>query len=265
MSSLLPDPVQTPLLEVAALLWDPLAKLVGQEPEALGLASRDRLTSRSGHPVRALAERVARAFGDVRFDLYLDARKASQARLLVAEPVALVLPPGFADRPEREQVAVIARLLTFVALDIPWLEELSADDTDGVLFGGLRAGMELWGHAELSPSADKHANAWRPRIAKAAGRKLKRALDESGRKIRAQADTSVWRQAVRVAALRASYVLSGDLAATLGQASELAPELAAAKGPALAAKLFAHPLTREVVAFALSDKAQELRRACGTA
>jgi cellulose synthase operon protein C len=264
VSSLLPDVEQAPLLDAAALLWEPLAKLVREEPEALGLSPRDRLTARSPHPVRVLADRIARAFGELRFDLYLDARKAGPGRVLAGEPAALVLPPGFGERPEREQAAILARLLCYVALDVPWLEELSVGETDGVLFGGLRAGMELWGHGELSPSAEKSASAWRPRIAKLAGRKLKRTLDESGRRIRAQADTSAWRQAVRIAALRAAYVLSGDLQATLNPSSALDAELVTAKGASLTAKLFAKPLTREVVVFALSDAAQDLRQTCGT-
>jgi hypothetical protein len=265
VSSLLADAVQAPLLDVAILLAEPLAKLLRQEPDSLGLSSRDRLTARSTHPVRLLADRVARAFGDLRFDLYLGAATAGSGRLLPSETPALVLPAGFEDQPEIDQAAALARLLAYVALDIPWVPELSVGDTDGVLFGALRVGVDLWGQGDLAPGAETSANAWRPRLAKSASRKSKRALEDSAQKIRAQADTSAWREAMYITSLRAAYVLTGDLRATLGQASKLDAELASARGPALASKLFAKPVTRELVVFALSDAAIDLRRACGTA
>jgi len=265
LASIMGDTAQTPLLDVAALLCKTIAKLVRQDPETLGVSSRDRLTSRASHPARALAERMARAFGDLRFDLYVDATATAIPRLLSGDPPALILPGGFADLSEVDQAAGLARLLTYVALDIPWVEEATGDDVDGILFGALRVGSELWGQGELSPNAEVAASAWRPSIATAASRKVKRALEETAQRIRPQADTSAWRQAMRVAGLRAAYVVTGDLTATLRQAIRADRELGQAAGSLLAAKLFEDPITREVVVFALSDSALALRRSAGTA
>jgi hypothetical protein len=267
LSSLLHDTAQAPLLEVAAMLWETISKLVRQEPETLGLSARDRLTSRTSHPVRALADRVARGFGDVRFDLYLNASKAGTGRLLPGDPSALVLPPGFEDQPEVEQTATLARLLTYVALDIPWVEELPASDVDGILFGALRVGLNLWGQGELSPSAEMNVGQWRQRMVKAvkaASRKVRRALEESAQRLHAPADSSLWRDAMRITGLRAAFVVTGDLTTALNQAMKLAPDLAGVHGHTLATKLFAQPLTRELMVFALSDTAVTLRRDAGT-
>ena len=165
LASLMGDAAKTPLLDVAALLWKTIAKLVRQDPETLGVSSRDRLTSRASHPARALADRVARAFGDLRFDLYVDATATAIPRLLPGDPPALILPGGFGDLSEVDQAAALARLLTYVALDIPWVEEAAGDDVDGILFGALRVGSELWGQGELSPNGEVAASAWRARIA----------------------------------------------------------------------------------------------------
>ena len=265
VSTLVGDATQTPLLDVAAILSETAAKLVRQDPEMLGVSARDRLTSRASHPTRALAVRVARAFGDLRFDLYVDASGTQVPRLLSGDPPALVVPLGFGDLSEVEQAAGLARLLTYVALDIPWLEEVTGDDADGILYGAMRTGSELWGQGELTPSADMAASAWRGRIAKAAGRKVKRALEETAARIRPQADTTAWRQAMRVAAMRAAYVVTGDLSATLTQAIRTDRDLTQVAGDRLAAKLFAHPITRELLVFALSDAALALRRSAGTA
>jgi hypothetical protein len=265
VSTLVADSAQTPLLDVAAMLGETVAKLVRQDPETLGVSLRDRLTSRASHPTRVLADRVARAFGDLRFDLYVDASGTQAPRLLSGDPPALVLPRGFGDLAEVEQAAGLARLLTYVALDIPWVEEVTGDDADGILYGAMRVGSELWGKGELSPNAELAASAWRGRMAKAASRKVKRALEESSGRIRAQADTTAWRGSMRVAGLRAAYVVTGDLTATLAQAIRTDRDLSQVPSDSLAAKLFAHPVTRELVIFALSDSALALRRSAGTA
>ena len=264
VASLLSDEAQTPLLGVAGLLSEAVPKWIRQEPEAFGTSASQRLTSRASHPVRALADRIARAFGDLQFDLYPDAPGTEVGRVLSGAPPALVLPQKFAERPEVDQAAELARLLTYVALDIPWVEEASAENVDGILFGALRAGSEFWGQGELSPSADMSAGQWRPRITKNVGRRIKRSLEETAQRIRAQADTSLWRQAVRVTSLRAAYVVTGDLTASLAQILRLDRELGQ-DSELLSARLFDHPLARELVLFALSDSALALRQAVGTA
>ncbi len=265
VASLIGEEIQRPLLDVAAMLLDAVTKLVRKDPETLGVSARDRLTSRAGHPTRILADRVARAFGDPRFDLYVDASATTAPRLLPGDPPALILPSGFGDLSEVEQAACLAQLLTYVALDIPWVEEVADDDVDGILYGALRAGSELWGRGELAQGAEIAASAWRARMAKAVHRKVKRALEETAQRIRPQADTTAWRQAMRVAGLRAAYVVTGDLTATLSQAVRADGELAKASGDQLAAKVFAHPIARELIAFAVSDSALALRRSAGTA
>lgn len=265
IASTLLDSTQVPLLEVASLLWEAVVKLVRVEPEALGVSARDRLTSRTSHPMRALADRVARGFGDLRFDLFVDATATQVPRLLPGDPCALVLPTQFADWPEVEQAAALARLLTYLALDIPWVEETADEDVDGILFGALRTANELWGQGEVTPDADMRAGAWRARVGKASNRKIKRALDELAERVRPQSNTSAWRQAVRVAGLRAAYLVTGDLAATLTVATRIDSELAAATGDTLAAKLLANGPCRELLSFAFSDAVLSLRRAAGSA
>jgi hypothetical protein len=261
--ALVSDQDQIPLQTVASMLLEPLSKLVQVEPETMGVSSRDRLTSRALHPVRMLADRLARGFGDLRFDVYVDATGTKRPRLLPGEIPALVFPQGFADLPETDQAAPIARLLALVALDIPWIEEVPADDVDGILFGGLRSGFELWAQGELSPNVEMSAGAWRVRIAKVAGRKLRRSLDEMAQRIKSQSGTLAWRQAMRIASLRAAYAMTGDLTFTLDEAmwldqrEELVDDLPA--------KLLANPVTRELILFALSDAGTALRRNVGSA
>ncbi len=264
VASLLSDEAQLPLLETATLLAEAAPKWLRQEPEAFGVTANERLSERAPHPVRALADRMARAFGELRFDLYLDAPGTHVARVLSGEPAALVLPPKFGERPELEQAAELARLLAYVALDIAWAGDATPENVDGILFASLRIGSDLWGQGELSPDADTSAGLWRARIAKSIGRKLKRSLEEAAQKVRPQPDSSSWRQAVRSASIRAAYVLTGDLPASLGQALRAEGERADDWNDAMLTRLFDDPVARELLSFALSDAALPLRRSAGT-
>ena len=255
---------QTPLLELAALLGEPVGKVLRQDPESLGVSTRDRLTSRASHPLRALADRVARVFGDLRFDLYIEAPATKTPRLLDTETPSIVLPKGFAGFSEVEQAAALARLLAYVALDVPWLDDVSDEDADGILFGGLRTVSEFWGRGELSSAAESAVASWRPRLTKAASRKVKRGLEDLATRLRPQTEASTWARAVRAAGLKAAYVTSGDLSATLRQTIRADVDLRECARDALPASLLAAPTVCELITFALSDAATALRRAAGT-
>jgi cellulose synthase operon protein C len=260
VASLLPDETQSALLETAMILAEAAPKWIRQEPEAFGTASSERLSSRGSHPVRALADRIARAFGDLQFDIYLDAPATRVGRVLSGAPAALVLPPEFTELPELEQAAELARLLAYVALDIPWVDDATPETVDGILFGALRVGSELWGQGELSPDADRNAGLWRARIVKGVGRRLKRSLEEAAQKVRPQTDSSLWRQAVRSVSVRAAYVITDDLPASMGQVLRADREPLDNPGDALSARLFEYPVSRDLILFALSEAALALRQ-----
>ncbi len=253
------------LLEVAAALSEVVPKLLRVDAAALGLSTRERLAARAPHALRGLADRFARAFGDLRFDLFVEAASVASPRLLPGDPAAIVLPRGYAELTEAEQTAGLARLLTYVALEVPWIEELPADDIDGLLFGALQVGRESWGQGQMSPRAEASADAWRPRVQRAAGRKLKRTLEELATRVPAQADTQSWQFAVRMAGFRLAFVLTGNLGAALNHVLWREREANQASRDALLAKLFETPALRDTILFALSDSSVPLRRAAGTA
>jgi len=176
----------------------------------------------------------------------------------------MALPRGFGDLGETEQAAGLARMIAYIALDVPWIDELSPEDIDGFLFGALRVGSEAWGAGRVGASADASADLWRSRAAKALSRKAKRALEELAPRVPAQTDTAAFRHSVRLAAFRAAYVLSGDVSATLSQAMRIDRELVQTPPDAIASKVFEHPVTRDIVVFALSDASLSLRRSAGT-
>jgi len=253
-----------PWPEVAATLAEIMPKVLRADPFALGLSPRDRLPPRAPHPLRVLADRLARAFGELRFDLFVEAASVGVPRIIPSDPPAIVLPRGYGDLNENEQAAGIARLLVYVALNVPWIEELAPDDLEGLLLGALRLGNESFGEGRLSNGADANAEIWRPRIAKAAGRKQKRALEELVQRVDAFADPQAFRQSVRTAGVRAAYLLTGDIVSTLNHMLRIDRDLSQAPRSDVPQKLLAHPMTRDLIFYALAPETLTLRRTVGT-
>jgi hypothetical protein len=262
---LVPPDVSRPWPDVAAALLEITPKLLRVDPFALGLSPRERLPPRAPHPTRALCDRFARAFGDLRFDLFVEAASVGVPRIVPSDPPAIVLPRGYGDLSENEQAVGICRLLLYLALNVPWLEDLGADDLEGMFLGALRVGNENWQEGKLAAGPDANAELWRPRIAKAAGRKQKRALEELAQRTDTYADPQAFRNAVRVASIRAAYLLTGDLVSTLNHMLRIDRDLSQLPRGEVSQKLLTHPMARDLMFYALASETHTLRRSVGTA
>jgi tetratricopeptide (TPR) repeat protein len=263
-TALLPATARGVCLETAALLGEVSLKVLRFDPALLNLSARDRLPPRSAHPLRMLADRLAMAFGDLRFDLHVEAASVSVPRILPGDPPAIILPRGYGGIVENEQAVGLARVLFYLALGIPWVEEVSVEDLDGLLLGAFRAGAEDWHHGMLAPARDANAEIWRSRVARAVGRKLKRALEDNARRARFDFDAKAWRHALRLGSFRAAYVLTGDLVSTLEHAWRVEQTLGTAARGQATRTMLENPVTRDLILYALSSEPTGLRRSAGT-
>jgi tetratricopeptide (TPR) repeat protein len=263
-SHLIPAEGRGPALELCTALSEVVPKLLRIDPFALGLSQRDRLEKRAPHPLRMIADRFARAFGDLRFDLYVDASSVSAPRLLPGDPAVIVLPRGYGDLSENEQAIGLSRLFVYLTLDVPWFDELGADDLDGLLVGARRVADERWGEGALSSVRAASAELWRPRIAKGASRKLKRTLEELAPRL-PNFDPAAVRQALRIASFRGAYVLTGDIVTTLNHVLRVDRDLAAAAKGQRIHKMLEHPVTQDLLLYALSELPAGIRRQIGSA
>jgi hypothetical protein len=257
---LAPQRVWQPWLDLCAILAELAPKILRLDPSSFGVAARDRLPPKASHELRELCDQLAPAFDERRFDLFVDAAGIGVPRLLATEPALIVLPRGYADLPPNEQAAGIGRLLAYLALDAAWLEDLGAGDLQGWLFGALRVGDEGWQRGNLSPEQESDAELWRGRIAKVAGRKQKRALEDLAARATDVVEPEVLRIAVRTASMRAAFLATGDLASTLNHFARIDRALSQLPRGALAEKLFADPAARDLVFFTLTREALTLRR-----
>jgi Tfp pilus assembly protein PilF len=253
------------LLEVAAAVAGIEAKVLRADLATLGIAARDRITSRSGHPTRILLDRVSRYLGVASVELVI-APTALRTRVLAQDEPWIVVPPAFAKHPESVQTAGLARAVARIAYGVPWLEELSPGQIEAFLVAAARQIVKGYGAADAALVAH-----YEPAIARALSRRQRKALEELAPHLSAAnapaiaADDFV--EALTRAELRAAFLVGGDLLAMFEEMRPLDAALhAATESPGTGAlgTLLQHPLAGDLVRFALTSEATALRRRLGS-
>ena len=250
-------------MRIAAALEDIAYKLLRIEPAGVGATSAMRHTSRSSHPRRIMADRLARTFGSLSFDLYVDVPSLTSPRMLPGDPPCILLPPGYENLPYNEQAVGLSRFLSAIALGVPWIGEISDEDLLGWIFGALAVGRPGWDGGGLHPAKEALASIWRPLIHKHVSRKSRRALDEVAEEVSLTMDPIAWRHAMRLASWRGAFVISGDWTSTINHVWRSERELAGIAPDRVAATLFGHSLLRDLALWGLSPETTPLLRAAG--
>jgi tetratricopeptide (TPR) repeat protein len=111
-------PSTDPAVRLIAALADVLEKIDPPELERYGLGSRDRLGARSGHPLRALSDRIAGIFGVGDFDLYVHGSPAISVEVEFSDPVSILVPPFVLKLPESAQAFALGRAFAALALKL---------------------------------------------------------------------------------------------------------------------------------------------------
>lgn len=108
------DALVEPVSPEALLLLDQLNALAGKVfvPNLLdfGVSPRGKISARGNHQLRPVVDRVCQCLGGIEVDLYV-ADNATQASLVLTDPIGIVLPMTIQNLSEAEQVFVVARLL----------------------------------------------------------------------------------------------------------------------------------------------------------
>ncbi|HEX3771510.1 MAG TPA: hypothetical protein VHV30_11615 [Polyangiaceae bacterium] len=253
------------LLEVAAAISGVESKMLRADLGALGIASRDRLTSRGGHPTRALLDRVLRQLGIADLELAI-APGALRVRVLAQDEPWIVVPPSFVKQSESVQLAALARVAARIAYGVPWLEELSPGQVGALLVAAARQVVKGYGHADAALLAQNEAA-----LTRALSRRQRKLLEELAPHLATAnakpppADDFV--QALTRAEIRAAFLVGGDLLALVEEMRPLDAALnAATESPSTRSlgTLLEHPLTGDLVRFALTGEATALRRRLGS-
>ncbi len=190
---------------------DGLGKVYGPGLERFGLTTKEKVTARTLHPLRVIADRVARVFGVTEFDLYPSTTYEGPLAVVLADPVGIVLPASFASRTEVEQIFLLARPLANIARRLHVVDALPAGDM--ALYLGalgrtadstfLPAGLDEAAVEALAKRVSKSFS-W---LSRGRGEDVARAYVQAG-----PVDAPEFVRRVKLAASRAALLVSDDAA-----------------------------------------------------
>ncbi len=259
--TLLPE-ARTPFIDVAIAIQPVVAKVLRFELGQLGVSSRERIGSRDGHPTRALADRVARCLGVPEFELYLSPGYNGPLRSFPGDPSAILGGLGFAELPETEQAFALGRAITRIALGVTWVEDVPAEVADAILMSAVRSVLPQWGLGEITPQREHALNNVIAAMKSAIGRRQRKSIEELGPTLSGNFDIRGFVNGIRRSEYRTAYVVSGDLLGGLDTMRRTDAELSrAGDNPR---SLLQHPLSSELIRFALSAESYAERRRVGT-
>jgi tetratricopeptide (TPR) repeat protein len=258
------------MLDIAAAISGIETKLLRADISEIGIASRDRISKRSGNPTRNLLDRLAKALGIPEVELVVTPN-VSRTRVLAQDALWVVVPKALTDLPEPTQLASLGRALARIALNVPWLEELPPPHIEAMLLGAARAILPTYGKDDIDVLSLKLVAQYEPNIAKELSRKQRQSVEKlipimstpQGRPI----GIDILISALARAELRIAYVLTGDVLATIDELRGLdGAFLQATESPGRGsvAAVLDHPFAGDVVRFALTPEATALRRRVGS-
>ncbi|MCW5817259.1 MAG: tetratricopeptide repeat protein [Labilithrix sp.] len=263
-SSLVPNGFgRHPIWDVAAIAGGFAGKMARVGLTEQGSSTRERVKPRTPHPIRVLFDRMLRAFGLEEVELAVSDHLVVPA--VACEDVPWVIAPSsLSNASEAWAVAALARPLARVALGVPWLGALAANEVAAILVGTSRLvtpNVSARPPERIEPFVDDFTK----RAGKAIDRKRRRALEELEPMLSTAPpfDDYVFAESVVTAETRAAFLLSGSLRASLDALATTDPPLGEALRATSADALevvFGRNTARDLATFALSSDAVSLRR-----
>lgn len=267
-SFVMPGPLgKHPIWEVGALGLSIAGKLSRIGLTDQGASTRDRVKPKAVHPARTVFDRACRIFEVVDVELAVSDH-VSAPTIACEDAIWIIVPSSLGEWPEHRALAALARPLTRIALGVPWLGAIPAEEVAAILVALAR---------QVSPSftvlpaerVEPFAQDLELRTRRALDRKKKRSLEDLSTALDASKPITVEAlvEAVVRSDARASFLVSGDLRAALSAVAAADPGLVDAlrqPSPKALSTVLSRPVTRDLVSFALSGDATALRRSLGT-
>jgi hypothetical protein len=240
-----------------AALGDAVGKVFPPDLERWGLTPRDKISAKSGHPLRGTAERVASVFGVESFDLYVHRAHAGPVQLELTDPISVLVPASVTGLAEPAMVFGLGRVFASLARGLAAIERLDADELR-LLFGAAARGVDA---SFGGGSADEEQLAsLQRRVAKAMPWLGRGAIEDAARAYAnaPPADVGEWLMAARLTSARAAVIVCDDIvsAADFLRRTEGEPTNDAAS-------FKARRLLGDLLGFWISDAAFALKRRLG--
>jgi tetratricopeptide (TPR) repeat protein len=250
------DSTATALL---AALGDAAGKVYPPELERWGLGVRDKISQKSGHPLRAVAERVAAVFGVEDFELYVHRAHSGAVQLELTDPVSVLVPASVAGLAEPGIVFALARVFASVTRGLAAIERLDGDELRLLLGAAARGADSSFGSG--TPHDDDLSSLQR-RVAKALPWLGRGAIEVAARAY-AEApprDVEEWRLSAKMTSARAAAIVCDDIVSAADLIRRTEGEQSGAQGASL---LASRRLLGDVLGFWVSDGAFAMKRRLG--
>jgi len=260
LKALLPKgPTEEAAGDLLASLGPGLPKLYPPDLEAFGLVARDRVTSRQGHPLRVLADRIASILGVEDFELYVHRVRSRGLAVELSNPPSLLVPAQVAELPETQQVFLLTRPLAAISAGLHPVEKLTPREVEVLLASACRNVSPGYGSGLTSEDflADQAK-----RIHKALPRRVRKSVEGmAGRYVETpRLDFPRWSAAVGRVCQAVAALLSDDLVACVEVMQRSERELSGLEGPAL---VRSSSTVRDLLRFWVSDAGVKLRQQIG--
>jgi len=270
LAHVLPADGRHVLVDVALAIAGIEAKVVRVDLDAIGISTRERISPRSGHPLRRILDRIALSMSVEDIELAL-VPAGTRTRVVCHDAPWILLPASQTDQPEAAQVAQLARAVARVGFGVPWLGELPAAHVQALLVAAARQAVPTYATDDLDGATSALVTRYAPGVARALSRRQRKALEELAPRLASPQSRlpamSDFVDALSRAELRAAFLVSGDLLALLGTMAGDDAALRgalAAPGPQALSTVLLHPRAGDLVRFALSREATALRRRLGS-
>lgn len=259
LSSIDINPADSTASALLAALGDAVGKVYASDLDRWGLSARDKLSAKSGHPLRGVAERVASVFGVAGFELYVHRAHSGAVQLELTDPVSVLVPASVAGLPEPGIVFALARAFASVTRGLGAIERLDAEELRLLLAATARGVDGSFGTG--TPDEDELVSLQR-RVAKAMPWLGRGAIEEAAR---AYANAPVlnvaeWRLAALMTSTRAAAIVCDDIVSAAEFVRRTQGDLSGAQGDALVA---GRRVLGDMLGFWVSDGAFAMKRRLG--
>ncbi len=207
-------PPAEPAARLTAALADVLEKVYPTELERYGVSTRERLGARSGHPLRALADRVAAIFGVNDFDLYAHGVPSQAVEIEFSDPVSVLVPPAVQKLGESAQAFQLARVFAAIALKLHAAQKLGAEQLELLLAGAARGADPSF---PASASGEEATQAMARRVSRALPWIGRGGIEDAARDYAAspRLDVEDFVARIHLGAARAALLVADDLASAV--------------------------------------------------
>ncbi len=241
-----------------SLLGEVLPKLIPPDFSRLGLSTRDKITPRSGHPLRFLTDRVAAIFGLPDHHLYVQEVHPGSLEVELTDPISIIVPAYLLNLSEAQQVFLVARIMANAVRRLSAVDRLAPREIELLLV----ATADALGHPSRTGLDGASVMEQARRISRVLPRRTRRSIEEVAPQFAATppADINAWVAQVRTAAARAALLVADEVAGSIALVRRLEGDLAGVQGEARERGI---RLAEDLLRFWASETAFHLRRRMG--